>query len=168
VSLPAIIETPRLTLRPLGRRDVPAIVEGVGDLAVSRWLTPVPHPYREADAEEFLAMAAATPGFWAIEEDGAFRGVVSIREELGSWLRRDAWGRGLMTEAAAAATDAWFEGGAGALRSGHHEGNAASRAVLLKIGFEETGHHRSHARALGRDVPGRTMRPTRARWEARR
>lgn len=167
MSLPAIIETRRLRLRPPGARDVPAIVEGAGDLAVSRWLTPVPHPYHESDAEEFLAFAAEGPGVWAIEEGGAFRGVVSIREELGYWLRRDAWGRGLMTEAAGAATGAWFALEPESLRSSHHEGNAASRAVLLKLGFEETGHHMSFARALGRDVPGRTMHLTRARWEAR-
>ena len=167
MSLPAIIETPRLALRPLGPRDAPAVVEGVGDLAVSRWLTPVPHPYRESDAEEFLAFAAEGPGVWAITEEGAFRGVVSIREELGYWLRRDAWGRGIMSEAAGAVTGAWFGLGAEELLSGHHEGNEASRAVLLKLGFEDSGRYRRHVRALGREVPGRTMRLTRARWEAR-
>ena len=165
-ALPARIATGRLLLRPVAEADLPAVVEGAGDLEVSRWLGRVPHPYGAGDARRFLAWSGDAPGVWAIEEGGAFRGVVSIREDLGYWLARDAWGRGLMTEAARAATRAWFEAGHGALTSSHMEGNGASRTVLIRLGFADVGPKTIPCLALGRDVPGRAMRLDRGAWEA--
>ena len=48
------IETRRLILRPLRDSNLGDIVAGIGDLAVARMLSRVPHPYRLADAEAFL------------------------------------------------------------------------------------------------------------------
>lgn len=60
--------------------------------------------------------------------------------ELGYLLRRDAWGRGLATEAARACLAAAFDQlGAREVVAIVDEGNEASLAVLRKVGFRETG-----------------------------
>ncbi len=107
------IETERLLLRPLVPADAPAIARLVGDFEVSRWLSVVPHPYCEADACAFIDTIA---GAWdrAITCQGTLIGVVGIGDSLGYWLGRPFWGRGYMSEAAAALVGAWF----GAPRSG--------------------------------------------------
>ena len=162
LGLPAVIETARLVLRPLEVGDGPAIVRGVGDFEVARWLGTVPHPYAAEDAHAFIDGLAEGCGVWGITEGGALRGVVSIREELGYWLARDAWGRGIATEAARAAARAWFAAGPAMLMSSHMEGNHASRRVLLHLAFEDVGPKTIASASLGRDVPGRAMRLGRA------
>ena len=60
--------------------------------------------------------------------------------ELGFHLRPAHWGKGFATEAARAVVRfAFAEAGARELFAGHHPENAASRGVLLKIGFRYTG-----------------------------
>jgi RimJ/RimL family protein N-acetyltransferase len=48
-----------LTLRAWRDEDVPAMVEGCSDPAVSRWIFNIPVPYSEADAKQFLATTRA-------------------------------------------------------------------------------------------------------------
>ena len=60
--------------------------------------------------------------------------------ELGFHLRPAFWGQGLATEAARAVVRWAFDKlEARELFAGHHPENAASRRVLLKIGFRYTG-----------------------------
>ena len=59
--------------------------------------------------------------------------------ELGFHLRPAFWGKGLATEAGEILIRYGFEQlSANAIFAGHHPANLASRAVLLKLGFEET------------------------------
>jgi RimJ/RimL family protein N-acetyltransferase len=106
-------------------------------------------------------------GLWAVAlaEPGAhevligFAGVaypdflpdVAHRPELGWRLAHDAWGRGLATEAAAAARDdAFARLGLESLISIIHPANERSRRVAEKLGmaFETLVHHPT----LGRDI----------------
>ena len=50
-----LLETPRLLLRPQGPQDIEAIVAGLGDFEVTRFLTIVPFPYSRFHAEEWVA-----------------------------------------------------------------------------------------------------------------
>jgi len=60
--------------------------------------------------------------------------------ELGFHLRPALWGRGLATEAAGAAIAFGFsELNAAALVAGHHPENAASRHMLIDLGFRHNG-----------------------------
>ncbi len=60
--------------------------------------------------------------------------------ELGYHLRPEFWGQGLAVEAGTAAIEYGFaQLGAKAIFAGHHPENAASRKVLLKLGFRYTG-----------------------------
>jgi RimJ/RimL family protein N-acetyltransferase len=142
--------------------DVPAIVAGVGDWDVAKWLAVVPHPYTPEDAREFIAEIIPRAGpVWAVD-DGALVGIVSLGDELGYWLVRERWGRGYMTEAARAVVDRHFAGGGGDLWSGHFDGNERSGAVLGKLGFQPAGSRVMGCLARGEDVLSHRMLLTRA------
>ncbi|MEL6521725.1 MAG: GNAT family N-acetyltransferase [Pseudomonadota bacterium] len=155
----AVIKTDRLLLRPFVQDDAPAIVDGIGDLAVARWLRTVPIPYRLEDAETFLASVEGDEGqIWAIEGEAGLCGVIGTDEELGYWLRQDHWGRGLVTEAARAVLADWFSNpDAPPITSGYFDGNARSAGVLGKLGFGKRGTQTLHCQALDQDVLSHRM-----------
>lgn len=159
VAVPSQIRTPRLTLRPLRAEDAPAIVDGVGNYDVARWLAVVPYPYGPKDAEVFLSGPDAMPGrAWAIEDAAGMQGIISISGEFGYWLARPVWGRGYAVEAGAPLIAAYFrQPGAADLRAGYFAGNHRSRRVLEKLGFRADGTARVWACALGQEVESHRM-----------
>ncbi|HUG62638.1 MAG TPA: GNAT family N-acetyltransferase, partial [Methylomirabilota bacterium] len=56
------LRTGRLDLRPLVGSDAPALAEHLSDPEVTRWLARVPHPYRVADAIDWIAEEAPPGG----------------------------------------------------------------------------------------------------------
>jgi RimJ/RimL family protein N-acetyltransferase len=153
------LRTPRLLLRPLAQTDIPAILAGLNDFEVARFLTRVPYPYSEADAREWLAiLEPPRPGaaHFAIEFEGrGMVGVVGMESELGYWLDRRFHGLGLMTEACTGLLDWHFAANPDHLvPSGAHLGNVASLNVQRKLGFTELpGSEMRFVRSLGREVP---------------
>lgn len=138
------LRTERLILRPQREDDVDAIIAGLNDYEVTRYLTVVPFPYTEADAREWVErQTPAIPGeaHFAIELPGeGMIGGVGIAAELGYWLNRRHHGRGYMTEASAAVLDWHFAALPDDLvHSGAHIGNTASLNVQKKLGFIDTG-----------------------------
>ena len=110
--IPAI-ETGRLLLRPPRPEDAAAIALYLNDFAVAGNLARVPFPYRLSDARAWLRSQQREPepqetGF-AIELAGAgYVGHIGYQAGgagpvIGYWLGRPFWGRGVMSEAAAAA-----------------------------------------------------------------
>lgn len=127
----------------------------------------MPHPYGAADASFFLEQVVPNEWCWAITLRGtdALIGAVALTPErsgaaeLGYWLSRDHWGRGIVTEAAAAV----LRHGIDQLRltdvtSGFFASNPASGRVLAKLGFVRTGGGMRPCLAAGRDVPSIEMR----------
>lgn len=165
-----IIETPRLVLKPVSEDDIEAVVPAIGNYDVARWLGRVPYPYRATDALSFVASNVEKAGkVWFIHAAEGLVGGISIDGELGYWLRREAWGMGYATEAAAPAIDAHFAGRwAGELVAGHYPGNDRSRRVLEKLGFRRTGTRIVAARALAQQIESHAYRLTRADWRDRR
>lgn len=110
-----------------------------------------PHPYTQADGEEFVDRAVAQePVRWfAIDLDGQAVGGVGIEPgedierisgELGYWVGRQHWGKGLATEAAGEATTYAFEVlGLHRVWAGPFVRNPASVRVLEKLGFRREG-----------------------------
>lgn len=162
------IRTDRIVLRPPTVSDAPTIARLANDLDVGRMTTRMPYPYSLSDAETWLGgLQARDPrreATFALEEDGDLAGVLGLHPgedgiELGYWLGRPYWGRGLATEAARAVLG-WVRKNwpVRFLRAGHFADNPASGAVLVKAGFLYTGEVQSRAsKARGEDVPTRMM-----------
>lgn len=146
------LETARLLLRPPVQADARRIYQAYGtDPEVTRYLSWRPHR-DPADAETRMRqrLADMKRGIelgWVIEgkDDPALLGMVSLfpvehHGELGYVLARSAWGRGYMSEAAAAVLD-WALGERGLLRlwAVTDAENRGSARVLEKIGMEREG-----------------------------
>ncbi|MBV9508656.1 MAG: GNAT family N-acetyltransferase [Caulobacteraceae bacterium] len=145
------ISTPRLTLRAPAPEDAETIALLAGDLDVARMTTRVPHPYSRADADQFISRMQGCDLLrevaFAIDCEGAgLVGMIGLHPtgrvgpEIGYWIGRPYWGRGIATEAAAAAL-AWAgkDWGRRVVVSGHFADNPASGRVLEKAGFLYTG-----------------------------
>lgn len=162
----AVLGTARLKLRPPGPEDAAAVIDGIGRLTVSRWLSGVPHPYGPADFEAFLQIAI--PGrHWAIDDASGFVGVISLAPGIGFWIAPDRQGRGYVTEAALAVLAAHFAGPqVGPVSSGYYADNAPSARVHRKLGFRTVARHQVMCRALGQPRPLLRQRLTRKDWLA--
>jgi RimJ/RimL family protein N-acetyltransferase len=161
--------TDRLTLRPPQEADAEALVRGLGNLNVSRWTGRVPHPYGHADAAEYIARHRNAPQdelMLFITHGGELIGGIGItQDELGYWLAEPHWGRGFGTEAAQAVTGHAFTAMAfDSLVASYQLGNAASRRILLGLGFQETGEDVAFSRARAAEVPIMRMALTRQGW----
>jgi RimJ/RimL family protein N-acetyltransferase len=79
--------------------------------------------------------------------------------ELGYWIARDHWGRGIATEACRALVDIARTLRLRSLEASHFLDNPASGRVLAKLGFEPTGIVAPRlSRARGEQVPARLYR----------
>jgi len=162
--------TPRLLLRPGFPEDAPALATAMSDAAIARNLAVVPWPYSLRDAEAFLASPRdpILPSLLIFERGAGAPQLVgscglgrrpSGAVEMGYWIARSHWGRGLATEACTALIDIARTLGLARLEASHFVDNPASARVLEKLGFESTGliaPRRNCAR--GADVPARLMR----------
>ena len=168
------LRTERLILRPQRGDDVAAIIAGLNDYEVTRYLTVVPFPYTEADAEAWVSQQKpAVPGaaHFAIELPGeGMIGGVGLAAELGYWLNRRYHGRGYMTEASTAVLDWHFAALPDDLvHSGAHVGNTASLNVQKKLGFVDTGvPSMRFVRSQGREIEHVETTLVRADYEAAR
>ena len=92
--------------------------------------------------------------------------VIDQVPDLGFWLARSHWGRGLMSQAARLALEWLFEvTDHDNVSAGFFEGNAASWRVQEKLGFEIAGQSSVHCLAQGRDLPHIDTLLTRRRFE---
>ena len=161
------LRTQRLVLRRFHDDDAARLTVLIGEFAVAKWLTHVPHPYTENDARDFFAGRANSDGTLAITRDGALIGCCGLEDELGYWLATDAWGYGYATEASTAMLDRHFASSQEDVRSGYLLGNAGSARVLEKLGFENRPIQEVPSVALGKQVKVQKMALTAEKWAAR-
>ena len=173
-----IIETERLRLRPLRDDDARDIALLINTYDIAKNLARVPFPYALADAEEFLRWLKTCKGqsrFSAIclrSSGDGLQGIISYEwnetkqdVEMGYWLVKDQWGKGLMSEAAKAMVSHAFEvAGVNDMMSCYFNENPASGKVLRRVGFETVGACLQISKAQGKEVPVTNMRLTRERW----
>ncbi len=135
--------------------DLDSLVANASHADVSRGLRDrFPYPYTGDDGRAWLARAVdESDRAWAIDVDGAAVGGVSLHPgsdvhrhsaELGYWLGRRWWGRGLMTTIIAAfAPRAMHAFRLHRLYATVYANNPASMRVLEKAGFEREGVQKS-------------------------
>jgi RimJ/RimL family protein N-acetyltransferase len=165
------LETARLTLRAPARSDAARLAKLANDADVARMTTRIPHPYGLTDAEAFLERCGGLDqGMFAIEHgDDGLIGMIGFQQmdapdalgpEVGYWIGRPYWGKGLATEATAAVLQwAGRDWGRRCVFSSHFADNPASGAVLIKAGFLYTGQveKRPSAARGGQAVDSRMM-----------
>ena len=157
------IVTPTCVLRPPKPGDADSVARHANDRDI--WLNlrdAFPHPYSRANAESYLAyVSAQSPrtGF-LITVDGNAVGSISLKPgsdvervgaEIGYWLGRDYWGRGIMSDAVRAMTNYAFRDlGFHRLYAVPFAPNKASARVLEKAGYTREALMRRSAVKDGR------------------
>jgi len=181
------LETDRIGFRCWRKDDLPLAMELWGDDQVTAMIGgPHTEERVCARLEREIAQMSATGmQYWPIflRDGDRFAGCVGLRlktfdathrfldgstkdramaggariYELGFYLIRACWGRGLALEAGRAAVDYGFaELGADAIFAGHHPKNEPSKRVLLRLGFEPAGEEFY--------APNGVMEPTYLLW----
>ncbi len=152
--------------------DTPAWIAHFREKAIIDNTLTIPFPYTEQHAEEFLARAAERTEqtgrvlSWAIRNRDQFliggTGFNSFvpgkshHAEIGYWLAKPYWGRGIATAVVKAACRyAFAELGLEKVTAHVFAFNAASARVLQKCGFREEGYLRRHHCKDGRFIDAR-------------
>jgi len=170
-----VLETERLTLRAPRLGDAKAIAQLANDRRIAENTTRIPHPYRLADAEAFIAQVNRDGDELAflITLDDEPIGACGLAQldgpapDLGYWIGAPYWGNGYATEAARAVIDHAFTAlGHEAVQAGARVTNPASRRVLEKCGFQWTGVGLTRIRALASSAPIDRFRLERAIWRS--
>ena len=140
-----IITTKRLTLRRFRAEDASAFHEIMSDAAAMRyWSTP---PHRSlAETERWIAatIEAVRSGRgddFVVVRNGKIIGKAGLwmDNELGMIFAPSVWGQGFGSEAVATVIARAFARGLSAIKADVDPRNVASRHLLRKLGFVETG-----------------------------
>jgi [ribosomal protein S5]-alanine N-acetyltransferase len=141
-----------MEIRRLRQGDEEALVANANDRDVWRNLRDrFPHPYDLGDAAWWIANSGTT--HFGIEVDGAIVGCIGFDRdddvffrgaEIGYWLGKKHWGRGIATAALAQLTDQVFATtDIVRLYAGVFAWNPASARVLEKSGYVLEGRKKS-------------------------
>ena len=140
----------QIALTKLLADDLPTVLQHLQDPHIAASTIGIPWPYTAEDFEAMLAKAEAAeleyghPMYLAIREaNGSPIGVIRFQEvvgegvwEIGFWLARHWWGRGIMTKAVRAACHhVFFEWDVGVIFASTFSSNLGSQRVLEKNGF---------------------------------
>jgi RimJ/RimL family protein N-acetyltransferase len=146
-----------IELRDLDDDDLDAIFEMMRDRAAVEMAAFTAADPDDRDAfDEWMARHRAAPEvtMFVVTEDGGFAGTAAVfsvegDREVTYWIARHAWGRGVATEALRVLVSREPERPLFARVAAH---NAASAAVLAKVGFTEVSRDVEFAPGIGRDV----------------
>lgn len=146
------------TIRPWADADAASLHRHANDREVSMQLRDrFPYPYGIEQARQFLAWIGKQPAptVWAIEVDREAVGGIGIElhtdvervsAEIGYWLGKSVWGRGIATEALTAVTaEAFKRFDLSRLYAVPFADHAASLRVLEKAGYVREGHLKQSA-----------------------
>jgi [ribosomal protein S5]-alanine N-acetyltransferase len=166
------MRTERLHLRPLTFVDASRIADLGGDWDVARMTGRIPYPYSVDAALQWVTGLAAGEQVFAIDYQGQLIGLCGFtladdcNAEIGYWIGRPHWGEGFATEAARAVIHHGFtKCNIRRFTCSHFTDNPASRRVIQKLGFNETGLSRGWCEARQLELP--TTRYERRRpWTA--
>ena len=161
-----IARTERLLLRPSWPEDAGPLYRAIADEDIVRNLAKAPWPYSFEDASRFVNgdRQELFPSFILYKRtEGApvIVGACGLSEhgdaaEMGYWIARPYWGKGLASEAGRAVIEIAKTVGHRKLVAAHFIDNPASGAVLRKLGFRPTGK-REERFSAGRGYAATTL-----------
>jgi RimJ/RimL family protein N-acetyltransferase len=152
--------------------DKDALVSHLNDRDIYDRTLRIPFPYTDADADEWLALVAKITQQQGRQVHFAIRSAddsliggcgfdgfqvgKSHRAEVGYWLARPFWGRGIMTVVVQRVCQHAFEElGLAKITAHVFSHNPASARVLEKCGFQQEGFLRKHFLKDGRFIDAR-------------
>ncbi|KAH6648564.1 acyl-CoA N-acyltransferase [Truncatella angustata] len=150
----AIVVTDKAFIRPYEASDAPAAAAAANHKDVSYFMTArFPSPYTLDHAKFWIDLCSKeqpTVNFGIFMLDGTFVGGIGLvpgsdiqyrTYELGYWIGRDYWGKGIMTSAVRGFTRWAFEAFPDILRieANVSQGNDASMKILQRTGFQAEG-----------------------------
>ena len=156
-----MIQTERLVIRPFVVTDAKRVFECCNDYEVVKTTLGIPWPYSEKMAESWIGrkeieIKEGSSHEYAIclkENPDNIVGCISLmgtnsaakKAELGYWLERKLWGKGIATEAAKAMIDYGFNTlGLNSIYARFFDINPASGRVMEKCGMTYAGMLRNH------------------------
>jgi len=156
-----IIKGRNYTLRPYRKGDEESLQKNINDKEITRNTLTVPYPYTMKDARWWIRNAhkQTTPNLrFAIDVDGSVVGCVSLesivkgyKAEIGYWLGRDYWGKGIMTDAVKKITAYGFKRlNLKRIYANVFLFNKSSARVLERAGYKLEGTHRRSIRKNGK------------------
>lgn len=160
-----ILSTPLCAVREWRVADLDRLVRLADDREIWRNLYDrFPNPYTRTDGEAWLTRVISQRPMthFAIEVEGQLAGSIGVNigtdihsrsGEIGYWLGREYWGRGIATEALKAFAP-WSLASFGLIKiyAGVFTWNPKSGNVLEKAGFRLEGHFRKSAWKDGQAV----------------
>jgi RimJ/RimL family protein N-acetyltransferase len=167
-----IVVNDQVSLSEFRSSDKPALIQHLNDRDIYDRTLRIPFPYTDAAADEWLALVAkitkqqGRPVHWAIRNADdtliggcGFEGFQigkSHRAEVGYWLAKPFWGRGIMAAVVQRLCQHAFEEfGLVKITAHVFPHNPASVRVLEKCGFQEEGFLRKHFLKDGRFLDAR-------------
>jgi RimJ/RimL family protein N-acetyltransferase len=168
-----VLETERLILRAPRLDDAKAVARLANDRRIAENTARIPHPYRLADAEDFIAEVNTgnSKVAYVITSGGDLVGWCGLAElrgpalDLSYWIGAPFRGNSYATEAARTLIDHAFTNlGHETIQARARVTNSASRCVLEKCAFQWTGVALLRIRALGGSVPIDCFRLDRGIW----
>jgi len=149
----------RLKLTSFRQSDIDIIVELANNYEIAKNLGRLPFPYKQSDAEFFLANIVTSEITWKVVLKGTqdMIGIIGLRPlvddeiyELGFWYGQGYWGFGYATEAARAVIEyALREMRLNKLTANYFVANENSGRVLEKLGFTKYGVSKALNMATG-------------------
>ena len=150
--------------------DAEALVEWLAEEDIAVWTAVIPIPYTLADAKAYLeivrrrTVAAGRPTELAIRRaDGRLIGGVGLHgwkpgaaeAEIGYWLAKPYWGKGIASAAVRAALAHGAALGVKRFTARVYAGNERSARMLEKLGFRDEGPLPARPESGGRKLDSR-------------
>lgn len=158
------LETKRLVLRQVTKKDAADLAESLNNLNISKWIVPMPYPYKIKDAKwwineqckEFKKKERTDYTFMIeLKPNKRLIGAVGVsgfdknkvRGELGYWLDEKYWKQCIMSEAVKKIINFAFNKlNLKRIFIPAFIENPGSNAIAKKFGFKLEGILRQHAR----------------------
>lgn len=156
-----LAENKKFTLRTIQKGDEFDLAKNINDKTISRNTATIPYPYKLKDSKEWVGkylknQKKKEPGeiSLAIVINGEVAGSIGLHKiiknhkaEIGYWLARKHWGKGIVSEAVKLVTDYGFKKlKLRRIYGGVYSFNPPSMRVLEKNGYQCEGIMRKDAK----------------------
>lgn len=152
------LKTERLIMRPISEKDSEDIYKNVREYDIAKWTINIPHPYPKDGAIKYIKQTKELMikgmSYELVIQIGSTKELVGVmallnvdrrhkNAELGYWIAKKHWNKGIATEAASKVMEFGFQVlNLERIFAKCFHDNEASRRVMEKIGMKYEGKFR--------------------------